>query len=121
MRSFPKIQLLPALLLLGACSRSDDSLLTQVQASKPGDVYVVKFQPQGRSDARYYFYHVYRATPDSLYLHPARQDAARPDADLRQLAYEPSAKSLVYTRAEVLELLQEQPGDVTKSRLIQIR
>ncbi|WP_375434728.1 hypothetical protein [uncultured Hymenobacter sp.] len=106
------------LLLASSCS---DSVQEQVANPKVGDVYVVQFQPQGTTATRYFFYHLYRITPDSAYLHPARQDSPAADADLRQLAFEPSTNSIAYTRAELTELLQEQPGDITKSRLVQVR
>lgn len=107
------------LLLAGSCS--SDTVQDQVANPKVGDVYVVQFQPQGTAATRYFFYHLYRVTPDSAYLHPARQDSPAADANLRQLAFEPSATSIGYTRAELTALLQEQPGDVTKSKLISVR
>lgn len=106
------------LLLAGACA---DTVQEQVANPNVGDVYVVRFQPQGTTATRYFFYHLYRVTPDSAYLHLARQDSPSADADLRQLAFEPSANSIGYTRAELLELLKEQPGDATKSRLVKVR
>lgn len=106
------------LLLVCACS---ETVQEQVADPKVGDVYVVQFQPQGTTDTRYFFYHLYRVTPDSAYLHPARKDSPSADANLRQLAFEPSATSIAYTRAELTELLKEQPGDVTKSRLVKVR
>ena len=107
-------------LLLAACSRSE-SVQEQIMNPKVGDVYVVQFQPQGDSTTRYFFYHLYRATPDSVYLHPARKDSPSPDADLHQLSFEPSAVTIAYTHAQLRELLQEQPGDVTRSKLIKVR
>jgi len=107
------------LLLTGACST--ESVEQQVANPKVGDVYVVQFQPEGTTATRYFFYHLYRVTPDSAYLHPARQDSPTAAANLRQLAFEPSATSIGYTRVELAELLKEQPGDFTKSRLIQVR
>jgi len=109
------------LLLLPCISACTESLEKQVANPEVGDVYVVQFQPQGDAAMRYYFYHLYRVTPDSAYLHPARKDSPTADANLRQLAFEPSANSIGYTRAELTELLKEQPGDVTKSRLVQVR
>ncbi|HEX8427203.1 hypothetical protein [Hymenobacter sp.] len=106
------------LLLTCACS---ETVQEQVADPKVGDVYVVQFQLQGTTTTRYFFYHLYRVTPDSAYLHPARQDSPSADADLRQLAFEPTPKSIPYTRAELTALLKEQPGDVTKSRLIRVR
>jgi hypothetical protein len=104
---------------LSACS--DDTVQEKVANPKEGDVYVVQFQPAGTTTTRYFFYHLYRVTPDSAYLHPARQDSPTADADLRQLAFEPLPKTIAYTRAELAELLNEQPGDATKSKLIQVR
>ena len=104
---------------LSACS--DDTVQGKVNNPQVGDVYVVQFQPAGTTTTRYFFYHLYRVTPDSAYLHPARQDSPTADADLRQLAFEPLPKSIPYTRAELVELLKEQPGDLSKSKLIQVR
>ncbi len=102
--------------LLTACQ---PSLEEQVQNPQQGDVYVVQFQPQGGAETRYFFYQIHRVTPDSVYLHPARTDAATPDAVAPNLFAQ--EKSLPYTRAEARELLQEQPGDVQHSRLIEVR
>ncbi|GGG36891.1 hypothetical protein [Hymenobacter glacieicola] len=102
--------------LLTACQ---PSLEEKVRNPQQGDVYVVQFQPQGAPATRYFFYQLYRATPDSVYLHPARQDAASPD-EAAQATFAPE-KNLPYTRAEALELLREQPGDVLHSRLIEVR
>ncbi|GAA4018047.1 hypothetical protein GCM10022408_34680 [Hymenobacter fastidiosus] len=96
-------------------------LRAQVAKPRVGDVYVVQFQPGGAAARRYFFYHVFRATPDSAYLHPAGKDAATAAADLTRPEFQPSANVMVYTLAELLELLQEQPGDVNKARLIQVR
>ena len=97
-----------------------DPLREQVSQPRVGDVYVVQFQKPG-TDRRYFFYHVFRATPDSAYLHPASQDAATPDADLTQPGLRPSANTMLYSKAELLELLQEQPGDVNHARLVRVR
>ncbi|GAA3944821.1 hypothetical protein [Hymenobacter algoricola] len=96
-------------------------LRAQVADPKVGDVYVVQFQPPGTAQKRYFFYHLFRATPDSAYLHPARKDAADANADLTQPDFQASANTMVYTRAELAELLREQPGDVNKARLVQVR
>lgn len=90
-----------------------------MQNPQQGDVYVVQFQPQGGTETRYFFYQLYRVTPDSVYLHPARTDAATADAALPDMFAQD--KSLPYTRAEARELLQEQPGDVLHSRLVEVR
>lgn len=96
-------------------------LQQQITNAKAGDVYVVQFQPPGGAAKRYFFYHLFRATPDSFYLHPARKDAPTATADLTQPDYQASAATMVYTRAELTELLHEQPGDVNKARLVQVR
>jgi len=96
-------------------------LQQQVGDAKAGDVYVVQFQPSGGAAKRYFFYHLFRVAPDSFYLHPARKDAPEATADLTQPDYQASAATMVYTRAELTELLHEQPGDVNKAKLVQVR
>ena len=112
------LYLLVWLPLQAACSKTVEE---QVADPHVGDVYVVRFQPPGSPAPRYYFYHLFRVAPDSVYLHPARQDSPTPDANLRQLAFEPTPRTIAYTRAELRELLLPQPGDVTRSQLIQVR
>lgn len=109
------VWLLGAFLLIGC----QPSLEEKVQNPQQGDVYVVRFQPQGDTTTRYFFYQLYRLTPDSVYLHPARTDAATSDAALPNMFAQ--EKSLPYTRAETRELLQEQPGDALHTRLIEVR
>lgn len=106
--------------LLAACFDSK-SVEEQIADPEVGDVYVVQFQPAGTTATRYFFYHLYRVAPDSVYLHPACTDSPTPDADLRQLSFEPTPTTIAYTRAELRELLQQQPGDATKSQLIRVR
>ena len=101
------------------CSRSE-TLEQQVASPRAGDVYVVQFEPAGAARS-YFFYHLYRSTSDSAYLHPARQPAPDAAADLTQPQYKPSANTIAYTRAELAALLQEQPGDVNHARLVQVR
>ncbi|MCB2408337.1 hypothetical protein [Hymenobacter lucidus] len=134
--------LLGALLLCGACQSSSDSKQaaqepaaaeTEVPPPPPsepkfrvdnplvGDVYVVRFQPQGTTNTRYFFYHLYRVTPDSAYLHPARKEAADPAADLTQPDFQASDKIIGYTRAELSGLLQPQAGDALKTQLVNVR
>lgn len=95
----------------------------QFQASKPqeGDVFVIQFQPEGTTDTRYFFYHVYRVTPDSAYLHPARKEATDPNADLTQPDFQASTSTIAYTLDELTGLLKQQPGDALKTQLIQVR
>ncbi|RYU82175.1 hypothetical protein [Hymenobacter persicinus] len=109
------------LLLLGAAGCNKPSLREQVANPRVGDVYVVQFQPPGTTEKRYFFYHVFRATPDSAYLHPASKDAATADADLSQPEFQPSANTMLYTKAQLAELLQEQAGDVNHAQLVQVR
>ncbi|PJJ59155.1 hypothetical protein [Hymenobacter chitinivorans] len=132
--------LLP-LVLCGACQSSDSKttvpttaapetaaadtaavrLRERVAHPQVGDVYVVQFQRPDNQTSRYFFYHVFRATPDTAYLHPAYKDAATADADLRQPEFRASDQTMIYTQAELLELLQVQAGDVNKARLVQVR
>ncbi|UYZ65085.1 hypothetical protein [Hymenobacter weizhouensis] len=108
-------------LLLAGCSRAEN-LEEQVANPQVGDVYVVRFRPQDDTTAtRYFFYHLFRVTPDSAYLHPASKEAPSADADLTQPDFRPSAVTIGYTRAELRELLQLQPGDRLKTQLVQIR
>ena len=96
------------------------ALRAQVAEPQAGDVYVVQFQKPGAA-RRYFFYHVFRATADSAYLHPARKDAPSAEADLTQPDFRASDNTMVYTRAELAELLREQPGDVNHARLVRVR
>ncbi|TGE25468.1 hypothetical protein E5K00_09840 [Hymenobacter aquaticus] len=133
--------LLLALLLCGACNSPDSQPAAQEPAAAPaaavdtaaarlrsqvlhpqvGDVYVVQFQRPNNLGSRYFFYHVFRTAPDSAYLHPAYKDAATADADLSQPEFRASDNTMVYTQAELLELLREQPGDVNKAKLVRVR
>lgn len=103
--------------LLTACQ---PDLKEQLQEPKVGDVYVVRFQPGGGAAKRYYFYQVAAVRPTEVDIHPARQEAAQPDADLSAPNFF-AENTLTYTRAEALELLQEQPGDVQHTQLVQVR
>jgi hypothetical protein len=132
-----------SLLLCGACNSSGSKKLNQEpeaavtdapapapaqtavqqQVANPqvGDVFVVQFQPQGSQEMRYFFYHLYRVTSDSAYLHPARKEATDPAADLTQPDFQASGNTIAYTRGELAELLNQQPGDVLKTQLVQVR
>lgn len=111
-----------AILLLAGCSPSEQDLAEQVANPEVGDVYVVRFRPQDdTTTTRYYFYHVYRVTPDSAYLHPARKEATTAEADLTQPDFQASATTIGYTRPELQELLQLQPHDVLKTQLVEVR
>ena len=55
------------------------------------------------------------------YLHPARKEASTADADLSQPDFQASDKTIIYTRAELAELQQQQPGDVLKTQLVGVR
>ncbi|MFD2786039.1 hypothetical protein [Hymenobacter rubripertinctus] len=98
-----------------------DSALTQkVQEPRLNDVYVVTYQPAGGNEQRYFFYRVSAIKPKSVDLLPARQESTDPRADVSAAGFF-TDKPLTYTRAEALELMQEQPGDVQHTRLIGIR
>lgn len=108
-------------LLAAACNKnSSETLEARLQNPRIGDVYVIQFVPYGKEERRYYFYQVYAVQPDAVRLHPARQDAAEAQADLSAPGFF-SDKTMVYTRAEALELLQVQPGDAQQSQLVQVR
>ncbi|MBX0292004.1 hypothetical protein K3G63_16250 [Hymenobacter sp. HSC-4F20] len=92
----------------------------RLRAPRVGDVYVVQFQPRGTQQQRYYFYQVHAVRPDAVDLHPARQEATTPQAAISAPGFF-AENSMTYTRAEALELLQEQPGDVQHTRLIAVR
>ncbi|TGE16770.1 hypothetical protein [Hymenobacter elongatus] len=130
-----------ALLLCGACTSPDSKqpaqepaattpaaaaapvseLQAQLADPQVGDVYVVRFQPRDAPQEHYFFYHLYRVGPDSAYLHPARKEASTADADLSQPDFQASDKTIIYTRAELAELQQQQPGDVLKTQLVGVR
>ncbi|UOQ74580.1 hypothetical protein [Hymenobacter cellulosilyticus] len=130
-----------SLLLCGACQSSDSKTVPQEPAAattevpppppsevklrvdnpQVGDVLVVQFQPQDTQEQRYFFYHLYRLTPDSAYLHPARKEATDPAADLSQPDFQASSTSIAYTRDELSDLLKPQTGDVLKTQVVQVR
>ncbi|UOQ55334.1 hypothetical protein [Hymenobacter cellulosivorans] len=132
--------LLP-LVLCGACQSSDSKTAAQQPAAaatevppppptevklrvdnpQVGDVYVVRFQPQGTQEQRYFFYHLYRVTPDSAYLHPARKEATDPAADLTQPDFQASSNTIGYSRDELEGLLQIEAGDVLQTQLVEVR
>ena len=98
-----------------------DSALTQkIQEPHLNDVYVVVYQPAGGAEQRYFFYRVSAVKPQSVDLLPARQESTDPEADVSAAGFF-TDKPLTYTRAEALELIQEQPGDVQHTRLLRIR
>ncbi|WP_157541419.1 hypothetical protein [Hymenobacter aerophilus] len=98
----------------------DTALVRRIERPRPGDVYVVAYQPGGGLRERYFFYRVSRADAQSVDLLPARQESADPAADVSAAGFFTN-KALTYTRAEALELLQEQPGDVQHTRLVAVR
>ncbi|RFP65180.1 hypothetical protein D0N36_09950 [Hymenobacter lapidiphilus] len=98
----------------------DTTLARRIQRPQLNDVYVVAYQPAGGSGERYFFYRVSRTTPTTVDLLPARQESSDPAANVSAAGFF-TDKALTYTRAEALELLQEQPGDVQHTRLVQIR
>ncbi|NVO85669.1 hypothetical protein [Hymenobacter terrestris] len=98
----------------------DTTLARRIQRPQLNDVYVVAYQPGGGTGERYFFYRVSRTTPTTVDLLPARQESSDPAADVSAAGFF-TDKALTYTRAEALELMQEQPGDVQHTRLVQIR
>ena len=112
-------KLLCLALLLAACARQEEPVEKLVADPRVGDVYVVRFRPQNDTTAtRYYFYHVFRVTPDSAYLRPARKEATSADADLTQPDFQPGATTIGYTRPELQELLQLQFCDALETPLV---
>ena len=114
-----------ALLLTVWCVASCQKKTTDPQAylaePKVGDVYVVRFQPEGDTATRYYFYKLYSVTPDSALFHPARKESEKADADVAGADFFAETQTLAYTRKELPDLLKEQPGDALKTRLVGIR
>ncbi|MBT9395296.1 hypothetical protein KLP40_19170 [Hymenobacter sp. NST-14] len=98
----------------------DSALMQQVQEPRLNDVYVVAYQPAGSPEQRFFFYRVSAVRPESVDLLPARQESTDPAADVSAAGFF-TDKALTYTRAEALELLQEQSGDVQHTRLIRVR
>ncbi|RSK48280.1 hypothetical protein [Hymenobacter rigui] len=102
--------------LLTACRPNVQELVKQPQV---GDVYVVQFQSPGSAKPQFYLYRVQRVRPDAVELAAARQPVTEPPATLPA----PGTFSTTietYSRAEALELLHEQPGDVNHARLIEV-
>jgi hypothetical protein len=105
-----------------ACQkRADTNPQTYLGEPKVGDVYVVRFKPEGDTVSRYYFYKLYRVTPDSALFHPARKESDKADTDVKGADFFADTQILAYTRKELPDLLKEQPGDVLKTRLVGIR
>ncbi|SET72510.1 hypothetical protein [Hymenobacter actinosclerus] len=98
----------------------DTSLVRRIQHPQLNDVYVVAYQPGGGTAERYFFYRVSKAGPATVDLLPARQESTDPAADVSAAGFF-TDKALTYTRAEALELVQEQPGDVQHTRLVAVR
>lgn len=98
----------------------DTALAAQLQNPQVGDVYVVQFQPRNTTEQRYFFYQVFAVRPNEVDIHPAKKEVSDSQADSSAPAFY-SADKMTYTRAEALELLQEQPGDVLHTRLIAVR
>ncbi|UOQ76284.1 hypothetical protein MUN84_17160 [Hymenobacter sp. 5516J-16] len=62
----------------------------RLRTPQVGDVYVVQFQPRDTQQQRYYFYQVYAVHPEAVDLHPARQEAINPEADVSAPASSPT-------------------------------
>lgn len=106
---------------LPACQKRTTDPQAYLSDPKVGDVYVVSFQPEGSTDTRYYFYKLYRVTPDSALFYPARKQVTKADTTISGDDFFATTQTLAYTRKELTELLQEQPGDVLKTKLTGIR
>jgi hypothetical protein len=105
-----------SMLVLAACRPNVQEL---VQQPAVGDVYVVQFQPPGSPKPQFYLYRVQTVRPDAVELAAARQ----PVAEAPAAPPAPGTFSTIietYTRAEALELLHEQPGDVNHARLVSV-
>lgn len=109
-----------------ACSqeKNDESsvnyLENRIQNPEVGDIYVIKFVEFETGASRYFFYKVFDVKPDAVSLYAARQAVDQPNADASAPGFF-SDKTLVYTRAEALELLNKQPGDRQQTQLVYIR
>jgi hypothetical protein len=106
-------------LLLSACQQ--DRTQEYLAEPKVGDVLVVQFNPNGAQEKRYYLYRVRQVTPDSVYLNPAAQDVASPDADVKAPGTFVGLALRSYSRAELPTLLKEDPSDIQHSKLVKVR
>ncbi|RSK42444.1 hypothetical protein [Hymenobacter perfusus] len=105
-----------SMLLLTACRPNTQELVQQPQV---GDVYVVQFQPPGSPKPQFYLYRVQTVRPETVDLTAARQPVPElPAAPPAPATF--STTTETYTRAEALELLQEQSGDVNHARLVEV-
>jgi len=105
-----------SMLWLTACRPNTQELVQQPQV---GDVYVVQFQPPGSPKPQFYLYRVQTVRPDAVDLTAARQPVVEVPSALPAAATF-STTTDTYTRAEALELLHEQPGDVNHARLVEV-
>ncbi|WP_400191881.1 hypothetical protein [Hymenobacter sp. B81] len=85
-----------------------------------GDVLVVRFFPEGGSTPQFYFYQVFRLTPDSVLTHPALEPALSAEADVRRPSVFAPQAVRAYTRAELLAFQREDPLDPQHSRLVKV-
>lgn len=106
---------------LAACQKRTTDPQAYLAEPKVGDVYVVRFQPEGDTVKRYYFYKLYRVTADSALFHPARKEADKAEADVSGADVFAATQTIGYTRKELPNLLKEEPGDLLKTRLVGIR
>lgn len=105
-----------SILLLAACRPNVQELVQQPQV---GDVYVVQFQPPGSPKPQFYLYRVQTVRPEAVDLTAARQPVPEvPPAPPAPASF--STTTETYTRAEALELFQEQPSDVNHARLVEV-
>ncbi|MET4106793.1 hypothetical protein [Hymenobacter sp. UYP22] len=118
MQNFVRALVGGSMLLLAAC-RPNVNVQELVQHPQVGDVYVVQFQPPGTAKPQFYLYRVQTVRPDAVDIAAARQ----PVPELPTAAPVPASFSTTletYTRAQALELLHEQPGDVNHARLVEV-
>ncbi|MDU0371754.1 hypothetical protein ACFPAF_15230 [Hymenobacter endophyticus] len=107
-----------SMLVLAAC-RSNVNVQELVQQPQVGDVYVVQFQPPGTAKPQFYLYRVQTVRPDAVDLAAARQPVPElPTAPPAPASFSTTLET--YTRAEALELLHEQPGDINHARLVEV-
>ncbi|WP_229755345.1 hypothetical protein [Hymenobacter cavernae] len=109
------------LCFLSSCQKRTTDPQAYLAEPKIGDVYIVRFHPEGDTASRYYFYKLYRVTSDSVLFHPARKEATQLDAEVNGADFFATTQTLGYTRNELPGLLKEEPGDVLRTRLVGIR
>ncbi len=108
--------------LLASCQSPEEKLQDHLTDPKAGDVYVVSYQPAGSTKPSYFYYQLVRFTADSAFFHPARREVTTADLSLEKepnLFNPDDIKS--FSRQELREFTQAQPGDAYKILLTTIR